>query len=392
MRTRTFPRTCAAIATGALVALMLTACTAPTPELTPSPEQTPPSQSEDAGVAPELAASVDAVMQAGAVAVVVDVRGGDDGVQLAQGVADLETDRAAQAHDLVRIASISKTVLAVVVLQLVEEGELALETTVEEVLPGLLPAAPGDVTVAQLLAHTSGLPDYIPALVPEVQAALDGRERTYEPEELVAIAQQQPWVGAPGSAFHYTNAGYTVLGLLVEAVTGETVPEAMSARVFEPVGMDATSYPTDAEMPEDALRGYMTVDDSPVDVTEYEPSFWSFGASLISTVGDVAAFNAALQSGELLNEESLAQMRAIGAEGYGLGVLAAGDACGADPIEFVYGQRGNGFGYNSITLASTDGRRVVTVAYTGGSFDPITDPIFPAVNDVLIAGLASTCP
>lgn len=384
-RTRTHTRVTAVVAAASTVAL-LTGCVAST-------EQQPePTSSAAAEVAPEISAALEGVIEAGAVAVTVNVRDGGDAVQAAEGSADVEGDRAAEADDPVRIASISKTVLAVVVLQLVEEGKLSLDTTVEEVLPGLLSSAPGDVTVEQLLRHTSGLPDYIPAITPEAQAAIDGSETTYEPEELVAIAQQQPWSAAPGSAFHYTNAGYTVLGLMAEEVSGEPVPALMAARVFEPAGMDDTVYPEDAAMPEDALHGYMTVEGDVVDMTEYEPSFWSFGASLVSTVGDVSAFNAALQGGELLEDETLEQMRTLGAEGYGMGVLAAGDACGARPAEFVYGQRGNGFGYNSLTLASADGQRVVTVAYTGGSFDPASDPVFPAVNELLVAGLASTCP
>ncbi|WP_052703620.1 serine hydrolase domain-containing protein [Microbacterium sp. SA39] len=379
-------RTLSAATTIAVTAALLAGCAAP-PEAAPEPTGSPGVE-----VGPEIADAVAGVIGAGAVAVVVDVRNGDEAVQWTEGVADLDEERSAEADDPVRIASISKTVLAVVILQLVEEGEISLDTTVEEVLPGLLASAPGDVTIGQLLAHTSGLPDYIPVLAPDVQAVIDGREKTYEPEELVAIAQQQPWHAAPGTAFHYTNAGYTVLGLIAEEVTGDTVPDLMSARVFEPAGMDETAHPDGSAMPDRALRGYMSVDGEHVDMTEFEPSFWSYGASLISTVGDVGVFNAALQGGELLEEETLAQMRAVGAEGYGLGVLAGGDACGTEPAGPVYGQRGNGFGYNSITLASADGERVVTVAYTGGSFDPATDPIFRAVNDVLIAGLAHTCP
>ena len=390
MPTRPHPTIARATGVGALLAtgLLLAGCATPASEADPS--SAPNSASSE--VSPEVAAAVDAVIDAGAVAVTAEIRNGDEVVSLAEGIADLDDDRPAEVGDPVRIASISKSVLAVVVLQLVEEGELALDTTVEEVLPGLLTSAPAEVTVEQLLSHTSGLPDYVAPLTPDVDAAIDGRDLAYEPEELVAIAQSQAWAAAPGTTFTYTNAGYTVLGLMAEKVTGGTVADLMTERVFEPVEMDSTVAPADASMPGNALRGYLTVDGEPVDLTEYEPSFWSFGASLVSTVGDVGAFNAALQGGELLEAETLERMRDLGDSGYGLGVLAGGDACGVNPPELVYGQRGNGFGYNSITLGSADGERVVTVAYTGGSFDPATDPIFPAVNEVLVAGLASTCP
>lgn len=412
VRTTTTRTTRVARASGATatiaVAALLAGCTggeatdtqegttaSPTATASASPSAGTSAATPEDSLPADVTAALDAVLDAGAVAVQVEVRDGDTVVGDARGTADVGDGRPADPDDPVRIASISKTVLAVVVLQLVQEGALDLETTVEEVLPGLLTTAPADVTVAQLLAHTSGLPDYIATLAPDVGAATGGSAglgAPRSPEELVALAQEQPWLDEPGSAFHYSNAGYTVLGLMTEAVTGRSVADLMTTRVLDPLGMDATTYPTDSAVPDTALRGYLTIDGGPVDATATEPWFWSFGASLISNVGDVGTFVAALNGGDLLEAETLQAMREVGVEGYGLGVLAAGDACGAQPPELVFGQRGNGFGYNAITLGSADGERVVTIAWTGGTFDPAADPIFPAVNGLLVAGLAATCP
>ncbi|PWD51757.1 alkaline D-peptidase [Serinibacter arcticus] len=347
------------------------------------------------GLAPEVEAALDAVIEAGAVAVQIEVRDGDDVTSAARGTADLTSGREASPDDAVRIASISKTAVAVVVLQLVEAGSLELDTTVQEVLPGLLRAAPADVTVRQLLEHSSGMPNYTEVLAPDVTTALTGLGEPRTAQDLVELSQQQPWVAEPGSGFHYSHVGYTVLGLLAESVTGQPMRELLAERVIEPVGMTSTSYPTDETLPDDALRGYLAVDGEPVETTGGPPWFWSDGAALVSTVGDVGAMIAALGRGELLEPATVEQMHDVGDDGYGFGVLAGGDACpsaspGGAPA-LVYGQRGNGFGYNSLTLGSPDGERVVTVAYTGGTFDPATDPVFPPVNQLVAVALGSTC-
>ena len=79
-------------------------------------------------------------------------------------------------------------------------------------------------------------------------------------------------------------------------------------------------------------------------------------------------------------------------EGYGLGLLAGGDACGAQPAELVFGQRGNGFGYRVMAFGSPDGGRFVTIGWTGGAFDPATDELVLPGGELLIEALASTCP
>lgn len=342
-------------------------------------------------LAPNVEAAVDELVAAGAVGVTLEVRNGDDIVTTAAGVANKDDGRPAEADDPVRIASISKSVLAVVVLQLVDEGALSLDTTVDEILPGVLHAAPGPVTVGQLLEHSSGLPDHVTALAPDAQSAVSMQGVAHEPAELIEIAQAQPWQGEPGGDFNYSNTGYTVLGLMLEQITGESVPALMQERVFDPVDMQATEYPEGSSMPDDALGGYFAVDGEHVDLTNFEPSFWSFGASLVSTVSDVGAFTAALNGGELLSDESLERMRDVGGDGYGLGLLTGADACGGIMPSQVFGQRGNGFGYNAVTMGSPDGMRTVTIAYTGGGFDPASDPTFKAANGLLQAGLASTC-
>lgn len=358
---------------------LLVGCAGPT-------DDTPPGE-----IADEVTEAMQGMVDAGAAGVAIEVRDGDDVVEAALGSADLAGEVEADPAQQVRIASISKSVLAVVMLQLVEEGELTLDTTVDEVLPGLLDEAPAPVTVEQLLAHTSGIPDHVGALVPTVDD-LPAIEQAHQPQALVDVALEQGWLHEPGSEFAYSNTGYTVLGLMAEELTGRSVPDLMAERVLEPVGMSSTTYPEGAEMPDDdAMQSVMTIDGELVDTSEQDPSLWSFGASLVSTVGDVGAFTSALGAGELLEQETLERMREVGESGYGLGVLTGSDACGGLQPDPLFGQRGNGLGSNVISLGSPDGERVVTLAWTGGSFDPADDPIMPAADEALVAALASTC-
>ncbi|NAZ83852.1 serine hydrolase, partial [Kineococcus sp. R8] len=340
-------------------------------------------------------AALDALVAAGAVGAVADVRDGDRTAAGAAGVADRATGAPAGVDAPVRVASVTKSMVAAVVVQLTEEGRFGLDDPVEAVLPGVLPAERG-VTVRQLLDHTSGLPSS-GALegdtAEEVTAAVT---RRWSDEDLVRAALRRPWTSAPGTAFSYSNENYVVLGMLVRHVTGRDLPAVLAERVFDPAGMRDTTFPTTPALPAGALRGYLFPGADPaagaVDTTAQEPSVWSAGAGVVSTAGDVSRFFRALFEGRLVSPAGVAAMREVGVEGYGLGLLAGGDACGAVPPQLVYGQRGNGVGYRALSLSSPDGRRQATLVWTGTGVDPATDPLAGAANQVVVAGLASTCP
>ncbi|MET0296781.1 MAG: serine hydrolase domain-containing protein [Microbacterium sp.] len=378
---RTTSRTTAGLALTAAAAVLLAGCTSPAPEAT---GQAP----SGAHLDPASTAALESLLDAGATAAVIDIRDGDEHVTAAFGTVDGEV--AAEPDDQLRIASVTKTMTATVIMQLVEEGEFTLDTAVDDVVPGLLDS-PEPVTVRQLLNHTSGLPDYFDVLVPDVAAYHAAVDVEHEPSDLIAEAQARPWSAAPGTAFSYSNANYVALGLLAEEVTGEELPELMRSRIFEPLGLDRTEYPTSPALPDGALRGSVLDGDETVDTSDGSPSIWGAGAAVTSTAGDVGTFFQALFAGELVSAESVQEMQAVGAEGYGLGILAGGDACGAQPVELVFGQRGNGIGYRVMAFGSPDGDRFVTVGWAGGTFDPATDPTVPPANDALVAALAATC-
>ncbi|WP_432542594.1 serine hydrolase domain-containing protein [Kineococcus sp. SYSU DK002] len=391
----------------AALTLTLTACSSASSVEPPAAPSTTATATATAGAAEPLPATVrsalDAVVAAGAVGAVLHVRDGDRtwaGTAGALGPAGGPgADRAPAVDAPTRVASVTKSMVATVVVQLAEDGEFGLDDPVDSVLPGVLPADRG-ITVRQLLSHTSGLPS-VGWDTSSAQALVASVQRTWTPPERVEAALALPWTGEPGAGFSYSNENYDVLGMLVEHVTGDDLGTVLRERVFEPAGMTGTTYPDDPSMPADALRGYQFPDTGPgpggFDTTAQEPSAWGAGAAVVSTAPDLDAFFRALFSGELVSPGGVAQMQAIGVEGYGLGLLAGGDPCGTFPPPegqapaLVFGQRGNGVGYRALALSSPDGQRQASLVWTGTTVDPAADPVTTPANGAVVAGLAATC-
>lgn len=334
--------------------------------------------------------AIDALVAAGSPAAVIELRDGDDVWAGAAGVVERGRDDPASADDPIRLASITKSMVAAVVLQLVDEGKFGLDTPVDEILPALLPKP---VTIRQLLDHTSGLPNYLDVLVPTDAAGLQGAAAdTYTDEQLLQTALAQPWTLEPGDRFSYSNTNYVVLGEIIAEADGRDVAQALRDRIFEPLGMDSTTYPASAEMPENGLHGYIVDGDTYSDITDFDPSIWSASAAVVSTVGDVNTFFRATFDETLFPRTLVEQMQEITPSGYGLGLLVGGDACNPGAAELVFGQRGNGFGYRTFSFSSPDGERQMTLGWTASAIDPAKDPLEKFAQDAVVAGLTATCP
>jgi D-alanyl-D-alanine carboxypeptidase len=217
------------------------------------------------------------------------------------------------------IGSLTKTFVAVVVLQLAAEGAIDLDAGIAPFLPDL----PGAdlITPRQLLQHTSGLGEY------NDQAAVrsDG-QREWTPTELIAVAEAAGRVGAPGGAFHYSNTNYIVLGEIIRQVTGHSWADEVRTRIVEPLGLTGTGA-----MTEQRPVGYTFVEGSFVDTTtSFSPSIGGAAGGMESTGRDLLQFATALRDGTLLDADSWAAMQAFVpgedysqfgiVHGYGLGL------------------------------------------------------------------------
>jgi D-alanyl-D-alanine carboxypeptidase len=181
----------------------------------------------DLGELLQLVTELVAAGAPGAAARIEDERGVE---QVASGVADLRTGRAMQPGLHFRAGSVTKSFVAAVVLQLAAEGKLSLSDTVERWLPGIL--SYGDqINIRQLLNHTSGVPHNAPILwrslygSPEARFRLDPTAQVALVADLRRSSRQAPQA--------YTNVGYTLLGLIIEAATGTTLWHA-AVRILRP--------------------------------------------------------------------------------------------------------------------------------------------------------------
>ncbi|MFC5907915.1 serine hydrolase domain-containing protein [Streptacidiphilus monticola] len=303
------------------------------------------------------------------------------------GTADLERPRVITAEDRFRIASVTKTYLATVVLQLVAEQQLHLYDGLAALLPGLVPES-GAITVELLLRMRSGLPDYVRDVLgdpPEVARL----QRYFAPQELISRALSQPDRWAPGKGWRYSNTDYVLLGLIVERVTQQPLGEIFHERIFRSLGLSSTYLPgRELHIEGRHSRGYLRQDltSGYVDATEFTPSeCWAAGA-IISTPPEVARFLDALLSGRLLPAHLLAAMRRTQSAdadlGYGMGLARYTLRNGT----VVYGHGGTHFGVDCYAFRSDHGRTVIIYQ---NSWDRVTRGI-PRQNPFLDAAFAAS--
>src|SRR4051812_25018439 len=241
----------------------------------------------------EVTRALDLMTATGAAGAQVRITAGGRQLTARSGVARLGASRGVPVNGRFRIASVTKTFTATVILQLVGERRLALDDSVSRYLPGLLPD--GDrITVRMLLQHSSGLHNYSDDLTGD-PAEL---QRHWDPRDLVAMAIAHPLNFPPGTASRYSNSDYIVAGLLVEHLTGRPWAAAVRDRIIRPLGLHDTPLPgARPPTPGPHAHGYTQRDGALVDVTAMNPSVGWAAGEIISTTADLDTFTAALFAG-----------------------------------------------------------------------------------------------
>lgn len=237
------------------------------------------------------------------------------------GVRDLASGARVDPDALFEIGSIGKAFTAIVVLQLADEGRLAVDDPVVRHLPWFrVPRTGARITIHDLLSHTAG-----------ITAGIDG---TPEAAFQVHALRRLPPGSARGRHFHYSNVGYKALGLVIEAVDGRPYPAAVRARVLEPLGMAATAPAVTNAIRDRLAVGHQTVPDDriphpglPQIAVPWLETDTADG-SIASTAGDMAAFARLLIRGGragVLSPTAFQQMttpHSAGPLGYGYGLMA----------------------------------------------------------------------
>lgn len=228
----------------------------------------------------------------------------------ASGVRDRRTGAESTVDARFRIGSVTKVFNAAIVLQLVDEGRLSLDDTVQRLLPGLLPADYAPVTVGQLLNFTSGLPTMDVPGSDTFAWQYAHRFDHWEPEEYVreSVRGKRPHA-APGEKQEYKNLDTVLSGLIIEKATGSTWERQVQKRIAEPLGLTST-YAVGEETRVRGLHqnGYQLVDGRYVDVTVWEQSSTWASGDMVSTTADLAAFIEALFTGEVVTGPALENM------------------------------------------------------------------------------------
>ncbi|MEV0581395.1 serine hydrolase domain-containing protein [Nonomuraea sp. NPDC050310] len=265
-----------------------------------------------------------------------------------------------------RVGSTTKSFVATVVLQLVNEGRLDLDAPARGYFPHPL-LKNRAITIRHLLNHTSGIPDYDGELyqdAKDIQDLLDRvRYTTYTLRDVLKLARKSTDDVPPFGSFGYANTNYTLLALVIERVTGRAYAEEVTRRVLRPLGLSDTYFPgTDPTIVGPHTEAYIPVGpDVPLaNVTDWNPSAFNAAGELISTPADLAAFTQALLSGALLPAHLLRQM-VTGAE-WGLGIEFWKTSCGKD----LFGHTGAAIGVYSMMFGTRDGSRQFAVAFTPG--------------------------
>lgn len=219
----------------------------------------------------------------------------------AYGMADLELGVPLRPEMVFPLASMTKQFTAAAIMILAEQGKLSVQDPITKFLPDY-PVHGHEITIEHLLTHTSGIFDYT-----EIPGYLTGNRVRADVtlEELIDQFKNQPMRFAPGERFAYSNSGYVLLGAIIEKVSGQSYEEFLQEQIFAPLGMKDTFYGNQTRIIPNRVSGYVYRPQGYVNAP-----FWSMTQSyaagaLLSTVDDLALWDAALYSEKLLSKESL---------------------------------------------------------------------------------------
>jgi D-alanyl-D-alanine carboxypeptidase len=338
----------------------------------------------------------------GATAVVVGPHGSWVG---AAGLADVGAKQRMLPDSRVRLESVSKLWVATLILQLVGDGRLRLQDTVEQWLPGLLPYG-NRITVRELLNNTSGIVDtnditnaslyYLDQVKdPVLRAELlrIGRRLAADPaypfpwQLWVRFAAALPLQSRPGRAYHYSNIGYMVAGMIAQRAGGAGLATLFRRRIIEPLGLTHTAYDPSPQITGPHAPGYSVAANGKLtDTTTWTQGLGANGG-IVSDAADEARFLQALMRGQLLKPPLLAQLKtpsraslqAAAPAAYGLGTEVTQTGCAGPGFEHT----GGGFGYQADVIVSGDGQHVAVLLLNGRTTDDHGDTIAMAAEQSL---------
>ena len=222
-----------------------------------------------------------------------------------------------------KIASITKLFTSVLIMQLIEQGKLDLDGTIDQYLPDYHGQGAGKITVRHLLNHTSGLPYVGPSS--KEDALVNGIPELQLPhsvDKLISEYYSRDLVNEPGTTFSYSNGEYLILGRIIERIYQKSYAQVLSHQILKPLEMKDSGLLFQYQVIDNLADSYFTMNDSiglVNDLPVYIENWYSAGA-MFSTCSDLQKFSRALYSGKLLNQESMDAMLKPGLDQYGFGL------------------------------------------------------------------------
>ena len=272
------------------------------------------------------------------------------------GYADLSTKEPFRPADHVRIASITKSYTATAVLQLVDQGGIALTDTLESFVPGV--ANGGQITVQNLLGMTSGIYDFTSDEAFLAAFAADPTMPWSEDKTLEIIARHDP-LFAPGAQLSYCDSNYVLLGMVIEKVTGKPAGEIITSAVIDKLALPQTSYPTTTAIPDPHPTGYVppvtdpnasfdNVAKPPAVVTELNPAVAATAGAMISTLDDLRVWGSELASGTLLSPAT--QATRLDSRPFPGQKINIGYGLGCETLNEFVGHNGAILGFSTVVM------------------------------------------
>jgi CubicO group peptidase (beta-lactamase class C family) len=216
------------------------------------------------------------------------------------GMADLEWGAAIEPDTVLALGSLTKPITAMSVLLLEKQGKLSIDDPITAYLPDY-PTHGHTITIAHLLTHTSGIPNYVtmPDFFP------NETRKDLSPDELSKLFRDLPLDFAPGTAYAYSNSGYVLLGMIIEALSGLSYGDFVEQNVFAPLGMAHSRYMHDKAIIPRRARGYERVDNSYENATYTSSTVTYSAGGLGSTLDDLILMDRALREYRLLDRPTL---------------------------------------------------------------------------------------
>lgn len=332
----------------ALSALLLTAAA-------PAADRVPPPRS----VARQVEQYLQAHVPADGPGMAVLVARGDQVIYRgARGMASIELGVPLSPDHVFRIGSVTKQFAAAGVLRLVDEGRVSLDDPLSRYLPDY--PGGGNITIAQLLNHTSGIQNYT-----DIPGYMDADvRRDLDTAGLIAVFRDRPVRFPPGTSWEYNNSGYVLAGAVIEKVTGGSWSAYLDEVFFQPLGMRHTHDPGMNAVVPGHVSGYSRSGDRVVPAALVSMTQTHAAGALLSSVDDLLRWNRALHGGKLLSAESYQRM--ITPEG------------AAVQARYGYG------------IAAGTVRNRPALEHNGGIFGFVTDLVYLPGDGITVAVLANT--